>query len=42
MADPEDVVSLYRYDQLRRRTLVVENYVAQGNPVVDPARTGRG
>ena len=37
MTDPEDVVSLYRYDQLRRRILVVQNYVAQGNPVADPA-----
>ena len=37
VTDPKDVTSLYRYDQLHRRTLVVQNYVAQGTPVVDPA-----
>lgn len=35
MTDPENVVTAYRYDELRRRVLVVQNYVVQGSS--DPA-----
>ncbi len=35
--DPENAVSQYRYDGLRRRTRVVQGYTPQGDPVVDPA-----
>ena len=34
ITDPEDVDTLYRYDQVRRRTLVVQNWVDNGE---DPA-----
>ena len=35
ITDPEGMVTLYRYDKLRRRKLVVQSYVVQGSS--DPA-----
>ncbi len=36
VTDPGGTLTVYRYDKLRRRVLVVQNYVPQGSPAVDP------